>query len=280
MKRLFSILVGLVMTLSPQAQRSEETDFRQNCATCHSIGGGKLTGPDLKGISEKRDKEWLVRYVTDPKTMLQSDPLAMELLREFRGVVMPNVPGMTAERARALIAFVDEESLKERSVFAGSQVSDRPLTPADLSEGEALFRGDKRLASGGPSCISCHQVEGLGGLGGGTLGPDLGDAFGRLGGRKALAAWLGAPATSVMQPIYSARPITEDEILPLVAFLQSKSTQGRPESFPYRLLMLAAGIAGLAVLFPLFDRMWRKRFRSVRGSLKPRGAGTEVRHGQ
>ncbi len=31
--------------------------FRQNCMSCHTIGGGQLTGPELKGVTERQNRE-------------------------------------------------------------------------------------------------------------------------------------------------------------------------------------------------------------------------------
>ena len=47
-------LLLVTATLSGQDPR---TFFRQNCANCHTIGGGRLTGPDLKGVTERRDRQ-------------------------------------------------------------------------------------------------------------------------------------------------------------------------------------------------------------------------------
>jgi len=65
--------------------------FEQKCAACHSIGGGRLVGPDLKSITNKRDMDWLIRIIVSPEELIaQGDPLAKQLLEEY-GVPMPNV---------------------------------------------------------------------------------------------------------------------------------------------------------------------------------------------
>src|SRR5262245_60746584 len=47
-------------------------DFRANCAGCHSIGGGRLVGPDLKDVTQRRDRAWLAHFISDPKAALDS----------------------------------------------------------------------------------------------------------------------------------------------------------------------------------------------------------------
>lgn len=41
--------------------------FQGKCAGCHTIGGGKLVGPDLKGVTTTRDHEWFERFISAPR---------------------------------------------------------------------------------------------------------------------------------------------------------------------------------------------------------------------
>ena len=75
-------------------------DFRLNCTSCHTIGGGRLVGPDLHNVGERKDRAWLARFIVDPQGVIDSgDAYAMKLLEEARGVKMTAVPGMTLDRA-------------------------------------------------------------------------------------------------------------------------------------------------------------------------------------
>jgi mono/diheme cytochrome c family protein len=248
---------------------SEETlrFFATNCASCHTIGGGALMGPDLAGSSQRADREWQARFIRDPKAVIDSgDPYALRMVEAARGVVMPKIPGIDAELARKLVELIDHESGLERSRFAGVQLSERPLTAQDFQAGRALFLGGA-LASGGPACVACHTTSDLGLLGGGTLGPDLTAAYARLEGRKALGAWLAAPPSPVMQPLYRDRPLAEDEILGLIAYLEGVARTGR-DAAPSRKLAFVLGAIGLAaLLLVLMEFAWRKRFRGVRRAL-------------
>jgi len=266
-------LVPLILSVAPataQDPPSEESIefFRINCASCHTIGGGRLTGPDLKGLSERAERDWLVDFMLDPKgTLDRGDPYGQQILSEARGVYMPPVPGMTRELAGKLLDLIDAESAQEKSRFAGVQLSDRPLTEQDVELGGRLFRGEVRLAEGGPACISCHAVAGLSGLGGGHLGPDLTSAYSRLEGRKALGAWLSSPPSVVMQPLYADAPLDSEEVLALVAYMRETASSGELEAPSTSLQFALSGIALAAVLMVLFDVLWRGRFRSVRRSL-------------
>ena len=258
---------------APQVVVSEETMayFGQNCASCHTIGGGRLSGPDLKDVGDRRDRDWLIAFLLDPKGVIDSgDPYAVKLLEESRGVYMPSVPGLTREMAGKLVDLMQVESTLEKSHFAGLQISDRPLTAADVVLGEALFEGRQGFASGAPACISCHTTVSVGALGGGRLGPDLSTAYARLEGRRALSAWLAAPPSAVMQPIYRATELDSDELLALVAYLQNEAESGALEAEPQSLSFVLAGVFTAGALLALFDLVWRNRFRSVRRSLLAR----------
>ena len=262
------ILLAATLAFAGRAAALDPQDFAQNCANCHTIGGGRLTGPDLKDVSKRRGKEWLLKFVVDPKKMLEGgDPAVVELYKSYNNVLMPTVAGMTAARAEQLLLLIDEESRLEKSRFAGSQLINRPLLPSDVVDGQALFKGHKPLKNGGPSCASCHSVGGMSGFGGGFLGPDLTGAFARVGGEKALAAWLVSPGSPMMKPVYASRPLDPQDILPLVAFLKDAAQRGRPADSIARLAFLIVGLLGAAAMFVVFDWIWGGRLRSVRRSL-------------
>lgn len=259
--------------MAAQDPPSEESIqyFRLNCTSCHTIGGGRLTGPDLKDVTQRAERDWLVEFILDPKGVIDSgDPYGQQILGEARGVYMNPVPGMTRELAGKLLDLVEAESALETSRFAGLQLSDRPLTEADVDRGLALFVGAQPFESGAPACLSCHDVSGLSAMGGGRLGPDLTSAYARLEGRKALGAWLSAPPATVMQPLYQSEPLDSEEILALVAYLKDSAESGEAEAQSSVLGFVLSGIGLAALLMGIFDVLWRTRFRGVRRSLVAR----------
>lgn len=264
------LAVCLAAWLSTQPSFAQEPAvyFRQNCHSCHTVGGGRLTGPDLKDVTKRKDRVWLEEFIANPKAKLDGgDPYAQQLLQEARGVVMPTVPGITRARAQAMLDLIEAESKLEKSQFVGLQISNRPFTPQEVAEGWDIFSGRKRLASGGASCVTCHTVKGIGGLGGGRLGPDLTRAYERLQGRRGLAAWLLSPATPTMQALFRTKPLQTEEVLPLVAVLEDSAKKGGEDTSTAQFNFFLLGLGGAVLALVFFDAIWRRRFRAVRWPL-------------
>lgn len=94
-----------------------EEMFRTRCFACHTVGVGDAAGtkmrpigPDLLGVTWKRDRAWLTRWMKEPNKMLaEKEPLAMALLVEYNNVAMPNM-GLTDVDIQDLFAYIEEES--------------------------------------------------------------------------------------------------------------------------------------------------------------------------
>lgn len=263
-KLMFTAAI-VILTATSVAADPTATFFRQNCMSCHTIGGGRLVGPDLKDVTKRADRDWLLKFMANPKSFLDSgDPLALRLKEEARGAIMPNISGLDPARAAALLELIDAESKLPKSQFIGLNLSDQPFTALDIENGRRIFNGTRALANGGAACLSCHSVVDLRALGGGRLAPDLTKVFERMNGRKNLASWLMAPATPTMRPLFADRSMTNDEIVALVAYLEASARRPPVTGDTSTLSFLFLGLGGAVFGFIGADTVWRKRFRGVR----------------
>ncbi len=258
-----------VLFLCPRALAQQPADFfQQNCTSCHTIGGGRVTGPDLKDVTKQKDRAWLEHFIQNPKAVLDGgDPFALQLQQDARGVVMPTIQGLTPQMANGLLDMIEAESKLAKSRFAGVSISDRPFTAADVATGTGIFVGTRKLSQGGPPCISCHTLGTIGGLGGGRLGPDLTRVYERLGGRKAVGSWLSAPATATMQAVFRQHPLQSEEILPLLSVFENASRRSEPADTETQMNFFIAGFAGASLGLLVMGWVWRKRMRTVRRSM-------------
>ena len=83
---------------------------RTRCVGCHTIGNGDLVGPDLAGVTDRRDGAWLARYLAAPDQVLAAgDPIAAALYTKYHQIPMPNL-GLDSEDVAALLAYLEAQS--------------------------------------------------------------------------------------------------------------------------------------------------------------------------
>lgn len=82
------------------ATRGEQLFQSKGCIGCHTIGGGRLTGPDLQAVTTRREYGWIMAMIINPDSMLKADATARQLFAEYMTPMM-NM-GVTPEEARAI----------------------------------------------------------------------------------------------------------------------------------------------------------------------------------
>ena len=92
------------------ADNQGEALFTKACAGCHTIGRGERVGPDLLGVSARRDRAWLAHFISEPDKMrAQKDPVAIALAGKYKGVRMPNLQ-ISDNDAQDLITYIDVQT--------------------------------------------------------------------------------------------------------------------------------------------------------------------------
>ncbi|MHC4822948.1 MAG: c-type cytochrome [Planctomycetota bacterium] len=253
------LLLGI--TSAGQAQDVQEY-FQSYCAPCHTIGGGKIVGPDLKGVLDRQDRQWLVDFIVDPDSKLDSDDAyAQELLAAANNVRMTGL-GVDPVLANALLDYIVGASASDTPPAPVEE--ELPFTAADVELGRNYFTGAKAFSQGAPSCTSCHTTASLGAWGGGGLGPDLTSSIGRIGGRRALTGWLTIPGSATMAPVFKEHKLSPEEIDALVAFLEAEDASGAPDAASATTSFLGVGALSTVVLLALFGFLWKDRYNATR----------------
>lgn len=88
-----------------------EPIFRTRCASCHSVDGveeDEDIGPDLLGVTKRRQKQWLINWLRSPDKMIANkDPIALALLKKYNNLPMPNLR-LNQQEVMELITYMDE----------------------------------------------------------------------------------------------------------------------------------------------------------------------------
>ncbi len=269
MKTLLHLSIILAFTglifpyKSAYGQSKGKALFEQySCQGCHTINKGRLVGPDLANITDKRSRPWLNDFIRSPQTMIQKDDsIAVSLYKEYNQVMMPE-NNITDAEIDAILKYIEGES-GDAPVGDAQQKPQQTtaFTANNLQAGEILFTGKIRFFNEGPSCISCHSISTQNSFHGGNIAIDLAGSYEKLG-ENGIKAVLKNPAFPVMKAAYKNNPLLESEIHNLTAYLKEASAPQQPNQQPglsitYKLIM--AGIAGTVLAFFIISLIWRKR---------------------
>ena len=260
---VLAILLSISHSQVGWAQEPGEQIFQTTCFACHTIGGGRLVGPDLAGVHERRSQEWLEGFVASSQSMIKDgDAEAAALFEEFNRVPMPD-SFLSEELIRQVLGYIKSQSSNQTADVAASASEQAtavaPASDEDILIGQELFQGNIRLVNGGPACNACHEVRHDAVIGGGILATELTTVFSRMG-RAGVSAILGHAPFPVMQAAYQNQSLTEDEVVALVAFLEyADSEQYNQLPRDYGIGLFVSGSVGAGVLFLFFAVVWRGR---------------------
>ena len=88
--------------------------FATRCAACHTIGNGDKVGPDLLGVTNVRDLNWLRRTIMESDQLLsEKDPIATALFKKYKEVRMPKL-GLPEEDVNTLIEYLKLQTVSFR----------------------------------------------------------------------------------------------------------------------------------------------------------------------
>jgi mono/diheme cytochrome c family protein len=92
-------------TDASDVKKGEEIFAAKGCNACHKIGGGKLVGPDLKGVTARRNPKWVAKMILKPDVMIKEDDTAKELFKTHL-TPMPNQNVEPATELPKLLAYL------------------------------------------------------------------------------------------------------------------------------------------------------------------------------
>ena len=123
-KIFFSLAFVLVTSLSAFAQDAAKGKeiFNTNCAACHKLDG-KATGPALRDVAAKYDKEWLYKWIKNSGELIKSgDAQAVKVFEENNKVPMPAFPQLSDEDIDNILAYTSEQAPAAPAADPGAPV--------------------------------------------------------------------------------------------------------------------------------------------------------------
>jgi len=93
-KRFLSIISALLILISLFGFRVEAQDDGQQlfqvCSACDTIGKGKLIGPDLQGVTDRLDRDWLKSFILNSQEVIAAgDEYAVQQFEAYNKIPMP-----------------------------------------------------------------------------------------------------------------------------------------------------------------------------------------------
>jgi mono/diheme cytochrome c family protein len=178
---------------TPQLTRGRELLAELNCQGCHRLPGIErpaMLGPDLTNIGTKVSREWIYKWLKEPRTIVDKD--GNVTVNGYETEEEPRMPKfrLTEAELRGLSAYL---SVQKAKAMVPYKLDARVVTawrknPELVSQGELRFRQ--------MFCSTCHSLAvtraGETKLIGGDIGPEL-TKVGSKVNPEWLIAWLRDP---------------------------------------------------------------------------------------
>ena len=137
--RLLFLTVFFTFSLNLFAQTDGAQIFKTNCISCHTIGGGRLIGPDLEGVSKKRNADWLKQWINSSSDFIASgDADAIAIFEEYNKVAMTSFY-FEDEDMDALLAYLENPPIEEKEVANTTAENDKGMSSSTILLLSAVF---------------------------------------------------------------------------------------------------------------------------------------------
>ncbi|MGB7845803.1 MAG: c-type cytochrome [Candidatus Acidiferrum sp.] len=177
---------------TPQLARGRELLARLNCQGCHKLNNVErpMLGPELSTVGYKVTREWIYKWLKEPRTVLDKD--GNTIVNGYESGDESRMPKfrLKEEEIKALSAFLSVQKAKpiETNKINSAVVATWSKKPDLIAQGEVRFRQ--------MMCTTCHPLAVTRGgetkLIGGNIGPEL-TKVGSKVNQEWLVSWLRNP---------------------------------------------------------------------------------------
>jgi mono/diheme cytochrome c family protein len=104
-----------ISTITVSFAQDGEQLFKTTCAACHTVGKGKLVGPDLKDVQNRHEKSWILKWVKSSQTLVKAgDAQAVKLFSDNNRIPMPD-QALTDDQINSILGFIVTKSTESAS---------------------------------------------------------------------------------------------------------------------------------------------------------------------
>ncbi len=208
---------------TPQLTRGRELLTRLNCQGCHKLNGleqPKL-GPDLSSVGDKVTREWIYKWLKEPRTVLDKDGNVTVNGYESGGESRMPKFRLKDEEIRELSAFLSGQKAKAIETYKinPAVVAAWSKRPDLISHGELRFRQ--------MMCTTCHSLAVTRAdeteLIGGDIGPEL-TKVGSKVSEEWLVAWLRNPQAYLPHTTMPRYGWSDEDLYTVSQYVMNKLT--------------------------------------------------------
>ena len=107
-------LTTLAHTANGQADIAKGKElFSGNCASCHGVGDKAVVGPGLKGVHDRRNEAWLLKWIKNSSAVIASgDAYAVALYNQYGKAQMQSFPDLKDDDIKNILGYIKAEGEK------------------------------------------------------------------------------------------------------------------------------------------------------------------------
>ncbi len=209
---------------TPRLNRGRKLLVELNCVGCHRIEGMKrpeMLGPDLTDIGMKTTREWIYKWLKEPRTVADSNGNVTVDGYEFEDE--PRMPKFSLDEAelRALSGYLVSltRGTQPKYTFDPRVIAAWEKRPDVADQGQVRFRE--------MFCTTCHAVAvtraGETTLIGGDIGPEL-TKVGSKVNSDWLVAWLRSPKSYLPHALMPRYGWSDEDLYKVTRYIMTNLT--------------------------------------------------------
>ncbi len=133
--RITSLFALLALSVSASFADVAEGEklFNANCTSCHALNE-KVVGPALKGVNDKYDEAWLIKWIKNSQAMVKSgDAKAVKVYNENNQSVMTSFENLSDAQIKSILAYIKTPPAAAPTSGTPTGTDTATTTPAENS---------------------------------------------------------------------------------------------------------------------------------------------------